>query len=217
MNKKYKLLKSSFIGMILASNIMACSKNVDCHIEGEHIHLYVTNDNLKKYIEGEKERDWFFHWTENYVRPDDEINLVVENSLCLVEGNEAYIKNKMYEYRPKREAYVYDYIYGPYYGYGYHYDYDSGEYEYGYGLINGYHYDYEWQEIDIEKYTDDKVRDTTYEFKFYKITEEGILVSKNVSSFQEIEDYPYFKENDFVIEKVSAPYYLENEKVKKRN
>lgn len=100
----------------------------------------------------------------------------------------------MDSYEPKREAYVYDYIYGQYYGYGYGYNFSSGKYEYGYGLIQGYHWDYNWQEIGLDEYTDNKVRDITYQFRFYKINSDNSISEKLFNSLDEISsEYKYFK------------------------
>ena len=114
----------------------------------------------------------------------------------------------MSNYDAKRQAYTYDYIYGGYYAY----DYASGQY----GTIFGWHWGYEWQDISLE-YTTDKVRDITYQFRFYKIDEDGVVSSKLFSALEEVpEEYRYFKLFDFVQKETSSSYYLEMSKFKSK-
>ena len=82
-------------------------------------------------------------------------------------------------------------------------------------MFNDYHFEYVWEEVSPYEYTSDKVRDYTYEFKFYKIDENGNLVSKNFETLEDVEDdYKYFDDNDLVQEYISAPYFLNREDFK---
>ncbi len=214
---KKNLLKTKllllYFGLSLYS-ITGCAKDMDCNIDTEHVHQYVNDEGLKKYISGEKEYVGDFYWTDKYTSNSTIINEVSKNNLCLASQNIDYINSIMSNYTKKREAWINSYVYGSYYGYGYHYDFNSGDYVFNYGLTTGYHWEYEWQDIPLDKYTENKVRDITYEFKFYKIDENGNLVSKNFKTFtiDDIEEgYNYFNEKDFVQKYTSDSYYLNKE------
>ena len=205
--------------MLALSSIIAfsaCAKEVDCDIDLEHVHLYLNDDeDLSRYIESEKEYVGNFYKTDTYYSTSDTFQIISDNNLYIISDNIDYLTEKMGNYHLEREAYVYDYIYGSYYGYEYGYDYSTNSYTYGYGLKTGYHWDYEWQNIDLDEYTDDKVRDITYQFKFYKINDDGTLISKLFNSLDEVDDdYKYFKPGDLVKKNISDSYYLSKEKQK---
>ena len=207
---QYNLIRVGLIcGTLLFSTTGCGSKTVDCEIEGKHVHLYVSESNLlSRYIESERERIKGLNRTDEYLPLTEELAQASENGLYPVEENLDYITTKIDSYSPKREAYVYDYIYGSYYGYGF----SSGKYEYG--LQYGYHWDHEWQEIPLNEYTEDQVRDITYQYQFYKIDKEGVS-SKLFDSLEEVPDeYRYFIPFTLIKKNVSEAYYLDKEKQK---
>jgi len=218
---KYKLVKTAVTCLIIASTFTACgAQRVDCNIEGQHVHLYVNeNRNLSRYIESEKQQIDSFYRTEEYLPLTEETSQITKNDLYQIEDNLDYLNEKISSYKPRRQAYVYDYIYGTYYDYGYGYDPMTGEYDYVYGPKTGYHYDYEWRDIPLDKYTKDQVRDITYKFRFYKIKEDGTLDSKLFNSLDEVtKEYKYFYPSNLVKEKIGSSYKLpkENQKVKEK-
>lgn len=216
-NKKYTLIKKSLVGALLTVSLAGCVKNVDCDISGNHIHLYQNKSNgVVRYIEGEKEKSGDFLWTDKYKKETTKLQAISKNKLCSIEDNFTYFNKKVSKIpEPKRQAYVYDYIYGTYYGYGYCYNSSTGKYGYGYGLITGYHYDYEWQDIPLDKYTTDEVRDITYKIKLYKVDEKGNVESKLFDQIDDInKEYCYFKTDDIITECISDSYYLDKNKIK---
>lgn len=61
----------------------------------------------------------------------------------------------------------------------------------------------------MNEHTSDKVRDTTYKYKLYKIESNGEVSSIIVDNIEDVpSEYKYFKPNDFVVTCVSEPYYL---------
>lgn len=215
--KKHTLIKKSLVGVLLTFSLTGCGKNVDCDVSENHIHLYKNESNgILMFIEGEKEKRGDFIWTDKYEKESTKLQAISENELCSIEDNFTYFNRKVSKIpEPKRQAYVYDYIYGSYYGYGYCYNYSTGKYGYGYGLITGYHYDYEWQDIPLDKYTTDKVRDITYKIKLYKVDEKGNVKSKLFDKIDDInKEYCYFKTDDIITQCVSDSYYLDKNKIK---
>lgn len=213
-NFKLRTKLASFALAMSLTSLTGCTKTVDCDIEEDHAHVYVDNETgIKRYIESEKvESSDGEARTDEYILLDEMTEKICDNNLCLKEENIDALEKLVNNYYPKREAYVYDYIYGYYYGYSYGYNPMNGKIENCYRRQEGYHWDYEWQEISMNEYTEDKVRDITYEYKFYKIDENGKLVSKCFNSLDDIEkDYIYFKKNDLIVKIISEDYYLDKE------
>ena len=216
MKRKYKLAGSLMAGVMIVSILTTgCAKDVDCYVAGEHVHLYTNPDSgICRYIDSEKDHIGKFERSDDYLKMTEELRLVSDNELYSISDNQDYFNN-LIENRSKnrRQAYVYDYIYGPYYGYGFGINPSSGKTEYYYGLHTGYHYGYEWQDISLDENTDNLVRDITYTIKVYKI-ENGKVISKEFNALEDItEDYKYFS-NVVIIEHIGNSYHLE--KVNKR-
>lgn len=217
--KKYKLIKNSISSVLCVTTILTfsgCAREVECDIDGEHVHIYISNDSqLTRYVDSEKEYIGDLLRTDNYLNMNDELKFIDENGLYVIEDNIEYLNREINKYSSKRQAYVYDYIYGTYYGYDYGYNPSSGKYEYHYGLHTGYHYGYEWQDIGIDDYTTDEVRDITYQFRFYKKNEDGTLSSQLFNDLEEIPgEYKFFTPKTLVEQNVSTSYYLESKKIK---
>lgn len=215
MKNKYKLIKTGLLIGVMSITLSGCVYDVDCDIKEGHLHLYKSSSkNLVRYLDGEKETYFSYTRSDEYILLNKELEVVVNKHLFLVNDNLDYLNNIINSYNNKREAYVYDLYYGPYYGWDYGYN-NKGEYGYYYDLRHGYHYDYEWQEIGLDEYTEDKVRDINYCFKFYKIMEDGSIENKLFDSLEDREEgYNYFRESDLVQKYVSDEYYLDKEKVK---
>jgi len=214
-HKTFKLVRTCLASIVIASSLSACAKKMDCNIQKAHVHLYVSEEGLSRYIDSEREKKGSFQWTKEYAFKSEKIDTITENKLCAVEGNEEYLQEKIAEYPPKRQAYVYAYVYGFYLGWGYGLNPATDEYEHYYGSHTGYHWDYEWQDIRLDEYTTDTVRDVTYELKFYKIRQDGTIQSKCFDSLEEIEEgYHYFKASDLIQERIGENYHMTPDMVK---
>ena len=131
------------VGVMIASVLTtSCAKDVECYVEGEHVHLYTNKDSgLCRYIDSEKEYIGRFLRSDDYLNMTEELRLVSDNGLYLISDNKNYFNNIVENKKEnRREAYVYDYTYGSYYGYGYGYNLSTGDYEYFYGYHTGYHW-----------------------------------------------------------------------------
>lgn len=197
MNNKYKLIRLGLLTGVMTLTLSGCVSQVDCDISKGHLHLYKSpSKNLVRYLEGENSTYFTYTRSEEYILLDKELEVVAKKCLFLVNDNLDYLHNIINEYSNKREAYVYGLYYGQFYGWDYGYN-SKGEYGYYYDLRNGYHYDYEWEETGFDEYTEEKVRDITYHFKFYKIMDDGTVENKLFDSLEEREEgYNYFKESD---------------------
>ena len=215
MKNKYKLVRTSLLTGIMSITLFGCVFEGDCDILEGHLHLYKSpSKNLVRYLEGENSTYFTYTRSDEYVLLNKELEIVANKRLFLVNDNLEYLNNIINNYCNKREAYVYDLRHGSYYGWDYGYN-SKGEYGYYYDLRNGYHYDYEWEEIELDEMTKDKVRDITYRFKFYKILPDGTLEDKLFDSLEDREEgYNYFRESDLIQKYVSDEYYLDKEKVK---
>lgn len=218
MNKTtLKLVKTVLACTIVLASFTACeAKEVECNIAGEHLHLYVNEGSkLSRYIKSEKEYIGDLLRTDSYLPITEELKNIDINELYCISENIEYIQNQISSHQPKREEYSYEYVYGTYYGYGLGYNYSSGKYDYSYGLKTGYHWDYVWQEIPMNEYTTNKVRDTNYQFRLYKINEDGTISSQLFTSLDEVtEEYKYFKPSTFIKESTTDSYYLDKNKQK---
>lgn len=209
--KKSKLY-AGILATLLSMPLSGCGKNVDCDIPYDHIHLYENSEGISKLIIGEKEEKGEYSWTKKHVKEDETSLIVAKANFLSTKDNIDYILSIVSSFPDSyREEYVYDYIYGSHYGYGFcfHYNGNDWTYGYGYGNVTDWHWDYVWEEIAMDSYTSNKVRDIDYKFKLYKLTSDGEFVPKYFSSFGEVEDgYIYFNKSELVSEIVSDPYYL---------
>lgn len=215
-NTGFKLMKTTLACTFILLTLNGCAKTIECDINGNHVHLYTSEDKkLSRFIDSEKEYVGNLFRTDSYLPMTEELENITENSLYSISDNIEYLEEVTASYYPQRQAYVYDYIYGNYYGYGYGYNYTNGKYEYCYGPKVGYHWDYEWQYINMNEYTDDKVRDITYQYRFYKLNDDGTTSAKLFNSLDEVTpEYKYFTPNTLVQQNISDSYYLTKENTK---
>lgn len=147
---------------------------------------------------GEKDHKGDFIRTDDYKRLSNELKIVCDNNLLLVSDNMDHITKTMEEYIPYRETYAYDYRYG--------YNFTTNSYD--------YYWSFGWDKIDMDKYTENKVRDITYNYKLYKINKETNKIEYDY--FDSLEDVPseykYFKVSDLINKNTSESYYLEKNK-----
>lgn len=215
---KYKLKKVGIAGIIISVCLAGCSKDVDCNINGEHVHIYVNNSNgLTRLIEGEKETKCSSKRTDDYVIKNNETDIICDNKLCKVKDNISYLYDLSLSCQSKKQEYSLESVYEYYYGYGgkLAFTADGCKYEctYSYGL--GYHDKYIWKDLEENTTTENEVRDVTYQFKLYKLEENGTLTSKYFDCLEEIESgYEYFLEDDLIKENYSEAYYLKSKEKK---
>lgn len=219
-DKKFSMRLSalSLAGFIFITGLAGCSKKADCDIKEEHAHVYIDEDSmLKRYYQSEAlVNNYGEKRTEDYILLDNnEIEQICSNKLYVTDENLDSLQKIIDSKQPKREEHIYSYIYGPYYGWGWGINAANGKSEYSYKLRYGNHWEYVWKEIPLDELTDNKVRDITYEFKFYKFDENGNLISKTFKSLQDIEEgYNYFYKDDLVVKITSESYYLEKNNTK---
>ena len=213
MKNKYKLVRNSILTGMLCLSLSGCSLVVECDINDPHFHIYQNSGKgLVRYLNGENKVYFSYVRCDEYVLATPILEIITEKKLFIANDNVDYLNNTINSYNNHREAYVYDLRYGTYYGWDYGYN-NKGEYGYYYLQKTGYHYAYEWEEIGFDEYTEDKVRDIEYRFKFYKINEDGKIETKEFNSFEDREDgYDYFKESDLIQRYISDEYYLEKGK-----
>lgn len=213
MNKmKKSKIYAGILATVLSMPLSGCGNNVDCDIPYDHIHLYENDEGLSRLIIGEKEEKYGYSWTSNHVRETEASILAAKEGLLSTKDNIKYVLDNVNNLaEPYREEYVYDYIYGTYYGYGYcyHWDGDDWTWGYGYGNVTGWHWDYEWRRIDENTYTTNKVKDIKTVFKLYKLNDNGEFEYKYFDSFDEVEDgYIYFYKADLIVQVESDAYNL---------
>jgi len=213
----FKLVKTTLACILIITSFSACEgKEIECDIDGEHVHLYINEtQDLSRYLQSEKQYIGSYNRTNDYLPIDKELKSITINELYRIEDNLKYLEKEIASATPKREEYSYEYTYGTYYGYGYGYNYSTGKYDYNWGMKTGYHWDYVWHEIPLNEYTSNKVKDTTYKFRFYKLNEDGTISEKLFSSLTDLEEgYKYFKPSTLIQKNVSESYYLPKEKQK---
>ena len=209
MKKKYKLAGSLMAGVMLVSMLTTgCAKDVECEVVGEHVHLYNSpSSGLSKYVESEKEYIGDFLRNDDYLKMTEELKLISDNNLYSISDNQEYFINAAKNKNPNKRE---EHVYGSYFGFGYSYNFSEGEYQYYYGYHLGYH----WQEISFDEYTNNKIKDTIYAIKVYKI-ENGNVTSAEFDTLEDIpNDYKYFS-NDIIVKYVDE-YHLEQENIKSR-
>lgn len=208
MIKKLQIKKGiasvSLATILCSTTLSGCVKKEECNKQGEHAHLYTTEDQkFKTYRSSELSELPTSHNenTINIYRNDEIVPLTEEiknmEKFCLfkIEDNLGTLKKK--EKKDKKKIYQeYQYIstkYRPAYKYG-HYvptiDYTTNK---GRKDLTG------------------MVRDVYYQYRGYKVkTVDGKakLVSSNfVDSLEEIkEEYPYFNLKDYRKKSYSVPY-----------
>lgn len=205
----YKLTKKTIACALVIASLSGCGsppQDIECNIEQGHIHLYTNYDKtLSRYIEGEKEYFGNLNRTEDYLPLTEELSSASKMNLYRIEDNIDYLEEIISSCHPQRQAYVYDYVYN------YHYNFWKDKWGFG------WHWDYEWQDISFDTYTENKVKDTTYQFRFYKLNKDGTKEEKLFNSLDEVEqEYKYFIPGTLVQKNISEPYFLpkENQKTK---
>ncbi len=206
-------IKTNFIPLALASTLTlsvisntGCVKKMDCDIEKEHFHKYISEEGFETYMDSEYEKEEGMKWTQETISPKKELRVIDEFHLIKTEDNlealEEATKNDL-----------------PYI-----------EYEYKYTKVHSYkiggkrHY----RPVTKKSFTEDSehsrltgyIRNVNYKYRGYRIGENKkgktiIIESELVDNLSDIkEEYPYFKLSDYKQKVYSDKYEQEKVKVK---
>jgi hypothetical protein len=100
--KGKKLLKNVIIsGCVLSSLISfsGCSKKVDCNIENEHAHYYVSEENMGRYIQSERVTVSGLNRLDNYIlineKEEDLIKFINRKDLFRIDQNQHVIDKEI--------------------------------------------------------------------------------------------------------------------------
>ena len=211
------MMKRSKIWALMLSSILslsACGVEVDCDIEDEHIHYYKTRSGIERLIDGEKEYVGEYIRCDEYVLKDDYYNAIASNHLCILNDSLEYVERR-FENRPEstRLELVKEYVpehYGMQYKSGGNDD--TGSIYWG---VIPEAYDERWEEIGVDDFTDNLVKDVTYGLLLYRINEDGSIESKAFVDLESREEgYDYFQTGTLITKIMGDEYYLDSNKKK---
>lgn len=204
----------SLATILCSTTLSGCVKKIDCDKEGEHAHLYTTEDEkFKTYRSGElsqlptahNENTINIYWNEESIPLTEEIENMEKFCLFKISDNVETLKRR--EKKDKKKVYQ-------------EYQYLSTKYKpkYRYGAY-----------VPTIEYTTDKnhkeltgmVRDVYYQYQGYKMEyvngKLNLISSGLVDSLEEIkEEYPYFNLKDYRQKSYSAPYANNKENIKNK-
>lgn len=218
MIKKLQIKKGiaslSLATILCSTTLSGCVKKIDCDKQGEHAHLYTTEDEkFKTYRSGEfsqlptshNENTINIYWKEEAIPLTEEIENMEKFCLFKISDNVETLKRR--EKKDKKKGYQ-------------EYQYLSTKYrpKYRYGSY-----------VPTIKYTTDKnhkkltgmVRDVYYQYQGYKIEyvngKLNLISSGLVDSLEEIkEEYPYFNLKDYRQKSYSEPYANDKENIRNK-
>lgn len=202
-----QILPFAIAGTITFTSLSGCSKKMDCDIEYNHMHKYVSEEGFETFKESEYEYDCDMNWTNETVEVNEELQRIDQFDLLKIENNEKVLeeatKNDLpyveyeYKYRKNRVIRVGKNIRVI------HYSRKTFTKDPNHTNLTGY------------------VRDVSYRYMGYKIEkdEDGnfqALCSGLVDNLFDIKDeYPYFKLADYKQKVYSKKYERVKTKVKK--
>lgn len=176
-------------GTLVVTGLTGCGKKMDCDIEDEHMHKYVSEEGFETYKEGEYEVNSDMAWTKEVTTPNKQLETMSDFDLIRIDENIEALENATKNDLP----YV--------------------EYEYKYT----YYVPMRVGKITVSsprtgrRFTTDLnherltgyIRDVDYKYQGYKIGENKrgkivIIESDLVDDLTDIMDeYPYFKLSDY--------------------
>lgn len=188
-------------GSLAVAGLTSCGNIMDCEIEEEHMHKYVSDEGFETYKEGEWGKNADMYWTEEYVPYNEKLETISDFDLIKIDDNLEALENAT-----KNDL--------PYLEYEYKYNYVTplkvGKVT---TMISHTAYDFTTNKDDCR--LTGCVRDVSYKYKGYKIVEDKkgkktIIESKLVDDLTDIVDeYPYFKLFDYKQKVYSEKYTLE--------
>lgn len=205
----------SLATILCSTTLSGCVKKMNCNKQGEHAHLYTTENQKYKTYRGSElnelptshnDNTINIYWNEETIPLTDEIENMEKFCLFKMEDNIDTLKKR--EKKDKKMVYQ-EYQYVPLFDYSYR--------------INKHGY----VDYDEVLYTTDAnhknltgmVRDVYHQYRGYKIeTANGktkLVSSEWVDSLEEIkEEYPYFNLQDYRKKAYSTPYANSKENIK---
>ena len=109
--RNLKIYKSAIPIVLGASLVLTgCNKKMDCQVEGEHAHKYVTESGFETYRNSEYEHLGNLTWTDTTKENTDEINALTNFNLIRIDENEKIIEENTKSDLPYIE-YEYKYHY----------------------------------------------------------------------------------------------------------
>lgn len=193
-------------GTLVVTSLTGCGKKMDCDIEDEHMHKYVSEEGFETYKEGEYEENSGMMWTEETVTPNKQLETISDFDLIRIDENidalEVATKNDL-----------------PYIEYEYVYTYLTpirvGKIT---TMVSHTAHDFTTDKED-DRLTG-YIRDVNYKYQGYKIGEDKkgesvIIESDLVDDLTDIMDeYPYFKLSDYKQKVYSEKREMEKELTK---
>lgn len=204
-NMKNLEIKNAFLPIALGSTIIlstitntGCIKKMDCSIEEEHYHKYVSEEGFETYFDSEYEKKKGLFWTEETVSPRKELEVMDQFALIKTEDNLEALEDATKEDLPYTE---------------YEYKYTKwkkrkiGDHTYRYPITK-----YDFTEDKEHSRLTGYVRDVEYKYQGYRVGESKrgksiIIESELVDDLADIkEEYPYFKRSDYKQKVYSKKY-----------
>lgn len=188
--------------------LAGCSKKMDCDVQGEHAHRYVSVDGFEGYLKSEYETldDGLLHWSDTTGEVNDEVNTMTKFDLLKIEDNLEEIEEDT-----KNDL--------PFIEYEYKHSYTS-MIPAGKVMVPVRHTDYRFSDDPNVSNATGKIRDVEYKYKGYRVGvntdgELELQESPLVDCLEDIkDDYPYFRVSDFKQQVCSETYEKGVQKVK---
>ena len=185
---------------ITLSSLSGCAKKMDCDIETEHAHKYVSEEGYFMYKDSEYETKDDMTWTDETIALNSEIETLDKFDLLKIDDNIEALEQEMSKDLPYIE-YQYSYSYTTYI--------KSGKI-----LIPIHHTGYAYTTDKNHGRLTGKARDVNYKYRAYKIvtTKKGKQKIEESELVDDItttkEEYPYFKLSDYKEKVYSDSYKL---------
>lgn len=193
-------------GTLVVTGLTGCGKKMDCDIEDEHMHKYVSEEGFETYKEGEYEINSDMKWTEDIVIPNKQLEAISDFDLIRADENLDALENAT-----KNDL--------PYIEYEYKYTYFV-PIRVGKSTImsprTGRNYTTDPGHSDLTGY----IRDVNYKYQGYKIGENKrgktvIIESDLVDDLTDImREFPYFRLSDYKQKVYSEKREMEKEFIK---
>lgn len=206
--RNLKIYKSA-IPIVLGASLAltGCNKKMDCQVEGEHAHKYVTESGFETYRNSEYEHLGNLTWTDTTTENTDEINALTNFNLIRIDENEKIIEENTKNDLPYME-----------YEYKYHY---TTPVRIGKVWTHISHTGYRFTTDKTHNNLTGNVRDVTYKYQAYKlvVNDKGKIekvASELADDLNDIKDkYPYISLDDYKQKVYSEKRKLEKTNIKK--
>lgn len=192
---------------ITLSSLSGCAKKMDCDIETEHAHKYVSEEGYFMYKDSEYETKDDMTWTDETIALNSEIETLDKFDLLKIDDNLEALEENM-----SKDI--------PYIEYQYRHTYYTHT-KVGKTHISTPHTRHRYTTNKDHSRLTGKVRDVNYKYRAYKIVtnKKGKKELKEIELVDDIttikDEYPYFKLSDYKEKVYSDPYELGKVKEKK--